>query len=105
MPLVFSGSKINLNLSLRSIRSGIPLRVVDILACGGFVLTNFQPEIAEYFREGEEIATFRSLEECMEKIRYYLQNNAEREAIAAAGKRKVQDAFSYRSGLIKLLEG
>ena len=105
MPLVFSGSKINLNLSLRSIHSGIPLRVLDIMACGGFVLTNFQPEIAEYFREGEEIAIFRSLDECMEKIQYYLQNDKEREAIAAAGKRKVRDAFSYRSGLIKLLEG
>lgn len=101
MPLVFSGSKINLNLSLRSIRSGIPLRVLDIMACGGFVLTNFQPEIAEYFREGEEIAIFRSLDECLEKIQYYLQNDKEREAVAAAGKRKVRDAFSYRSGLIK----
>lgn len=105
MPLVFAGSKINLNLSLRSIHSGIPLRVLDIMACGGFVLTNIQPEIAEFFREGEEIATFRSLEECMEKIQYYLENDAERERIAAAGKRKVQEAFSYRNGLIKLLEG
>lgn len=105
MPLVFAESKINLNLSLRSIHSGIPLRVLDIMACGGFVLTNIQPEIAEYFREGEEIVTFRSLDECMEKMQYYLQNDAEREAIAAAGKRKVQEAFSYRSGLIKLLEG
>ena len=102
MPLVFTGSKINMNLSLRSIHSGIPLRVLDIMACGGFVLTNFQTEIAEYFREGEEIATFRSLEECMEKLRYYLQNNAEREAVAAAGHRKVRETFSYRNGLEKL---
>ncbi|MCM1156653.1 MAG: DUF3880 domain-containing protein [Roseburia sp.] len=105
MPLVFAGSKINLNLSLRSIHSGIPLRVLDILACGGFVLTNFQPEITEFFREDEEIVIFRSLDECMEKIRYYLQNDTERKAIAAAGKRKVQEMFSYRNGLIKLLEG
>ena len=102
MPLVFAGSKINLNMSLCSIHSGIPLRVLDIMACGGFVLTNFQTEIAEYFREGEEIATFRSLEECIEKIQYYLQNEAEREAIAEAGKRKVRETFSYRNGLEKL---
>ena len=102
MPLVFTGSKINMNLSLRSIHSGIPLRVLDIMACGGFVLTNFQTEIAEYFREGEEIATFRSLEECIEKIQYYLQNEAERETIAEAGKRKVRETFSYRNGLEKL---
>lgn len=43
MPLVSAHSKINLNLSLRSIHLGIPLRVLDIMACSGFVMTNRQP--------------------------------------------------------------
>ena len=96
MPLVFAGSKINLNITLRSIHSGIPLRVLDIMACGGFVLTNLQPEIAEYFEDSVEIAIYNSLEECMEKIGYYLQHEKEREQIAAAGYRKVQEAFAYQ---------
>jgi spore maturation protein CgeB len=96
MPLVFAGSRINLNISLRSIHSGIPLRVLDIMACGGFVLSNWQPEIAEYFEEGKEIVTFRGLEECMEKIAYYLEHEEERKQIAAAGAGKVKERFSYR---------
>lgn len=40
MPFVFRDSKINLNITLRSITSGIPLRAIDILCCGGFLLTN-----------------------------------------------------------------
>lgn len=96
MPLVFAGSKINLNITLRSIPSGIPLRVLDIMACGGFVLTNLQPEITEYFEDGVEIAIYNSLEECMEKIGYYLQHEKEREQIAAAGYRKVREVFSYQ---------
>lgn len=104
MPLVFAGSKINLNISLRSIHSGIPLRVLDIMACGGFVLTNWQPEIAQYFKEGIEVATYSSLEECMEKVAYYLEHEEERRQIAASGRNKVREAFSYRIGLNRLLQ-
>ena len=102
MPLVFAASRINLNISLRSIHSGISLRVLDIMACGGFVLSNWQPELAEYFTEGEELALFEGKEECMEKIAYYLTHEEKRKEIAAAGKRKVQELFSYEKGLERL---
>lgn len=104
MPLVFAHSKINLNITLRSIRSGIPLRVLDIMACGGFVITNWQPEIEEYFEEGRDIVVFKSAEECLNKINYYLAHDEERRAIASAGQRSVQELFGYRTGLIKLFE-
>lgn len=104
MPLVFAHSGINLNLSLRSIHSGIPLRVLDIMVCGGFVLTNRQPEITEYFGDAQEIVTFGSMEECLDKITYYLEYEEERRAIATAGQRRVQEIFGYREGLIKLFE-
>ena len=102
MPLVFAGSRINLNISLRSIRSGIPLRVLDIMACGGFVLSNWQPEITQYFEEGVEIVTFDSLQDCLAKIAYYLTHEEERKQIAARGQRKVQEKFSYQIGLERL---
>lgn len=102
MPLVFAGSRINLNISLRSIHSGIPLRVLDIMACGGFVLTNRQPEITEYFEDGREVAIFGSMEECLDKIEYYLEHDEERRMIAAAGQRCVHESFGYRNGLLRL---
>lgn len=104
MPLVFAGSKINLNITLRSIRSGIPLRVLDIMACGGFTMTNRQPEIADCFEDGTEIVTFESVEECLDKIDYYLAHDEERCAIAAAGQRRVQERFGYGEGLMRLFE-
>lgn len=102
MPLVFAGSKINLNISLRSIHSGIPLRVLDIMACGGFVLSNWQPEIAEYFIEGKEIVMFDSLEDCLDKTTYYLEHEEERKQIAYCGQKKVRETFSYKIGLGRL---
>lgn len=103
MPLVFAESKINLNISLRSIHSGIPLRVLDIMACGGFVLTNWQPELEEYFTDGQQMAVFHSLEECMEKAKYYLSHEEERRKIAEAGRETVRTQFCYERGLNRLL--
>lgn len=104
MPCVFRHSRINLNISLRSIHTGIPLRVMDIMGCGGFALSNYQPEIEEFFELDKDIVVFKSVEECMDKIRYYLKNDSLREKIAQSGYEKVKREFSYEAELIKLLD-
>ena len=104
MPSVFANSRINLNITLRSIHTGVPLRVMDILACGGFVLTNYQEEIVELFEENKEIVIYRSLDDCIDKINYYLEHEDKRQAIAEAGKRAVLDRFDYKEGLRNLFE-
>ncbi len=94
MPLVFLRSRINLNISLRSIHSGIPLRAIDIMNAGGFLLSNYQKELEEYFDIGRELVTYDSLEDCREKISYYLAHADEREMIAAAGMKAVRERLS-----------
>lgn len=102
MPEVFKRSKINLNITLRSILSGIPLRVLDIMGAGGFVLSNYQAEIEEHFKMEEEIVVYGSLEECIEKIAYYLAQDDKRERIAENGCRRVRQEFSYENQLQKI---
>jgi len=104
MPSVFKNSKININNTLRSIRKGVPLRVLDILACGGFVLSDYQPAIAEEFEEGREIAFYYSLEDCKEKVKYYLEHDEERTAIAMAGHRKVMESFPFKKRLSAVIQ-
>lgn len=72
MPAVFRGSKINLNITLRSITSGIPLRALDIMGAGGFLMSNYQAELSEYFIDGKDMVLFDSPEDMQWKIRYYL---------------------------------
>ena len=103
MPSVFANSRINLNITLRSIRTGIPLRVVDIMGCGGFVLSNYQKELADLLVEDKEIVLFRSLEECLDKIDYYLSHEEERRTIALAGQRAIIERFSYKKRLLEVL--
>ncbi|MBR5115681.1 MAG: DUF3880 domain-containing protein, partial [Lachnospiraceae bacterium] len=45
MPVVFAASDININHTMRGIRTGVSLRVWDILSCGGFCLTDAQPDL------------------------------------------------------------
>lgn len=102
MPEMFKRSKINLNITLRSILSGIPLRVLDIMGAGGFALSNYQIEIEEYFKLNEEIVVYYSIEDCLEKIGYYLAHEEEREEIAEKGCRKVRQEFSYENQFRKI---
>ena len=99
MPFVFVRSKINLNITLRSILSGIPLRCLDVMGAGGFLLSNYQPELNEYFVNGQEMVMYESQEDLMGKIEYYLTHEKERKEIALCGKEKIQNEFSYKKKL------
>lgn len=103
MPLVFHNSKINLNITSRTIESGIPQRVFDILACGGFCLTNYQPEIAELFEDGLELVMYTDIDDMLQKVEYYLTHEEERKQIAQAGYEKVKTAFSIRDRIVELI--
>ena len=94
-PVVFYNSKINLNFTIRNIRSGIPLRVWDILAAGGFCITNFQPELVMYFKNGEELVWFEDEADLVKKVGYYLSHEDERKRIALNGQKKVRELHNY----------
>ncbi|MGN0346143.1 MAG: glycosyltransferase [Lachnospiraceae bacterium] len=95
MYAVFHFSRINLNLSMRSIESGVPQRVFDIMAVGGFVLSNYQPEAEELFVPGKEIVLAHSLEEMVDLTDYYLRHETQRSQIARAGYERVKKDYSY----------
>lgn len=100
---MFKASKINLNITYRLITKGIPLRVLDIMAAGGFVLTNMQEEIVESFVLGEELVCYQSKDEITDLVKYYLENDTERKKIAEKGHEAVK-RFDYVSMLGSILE-
>lgn len=103
MPDVFRKSRVNLNISLKIIQTGIPLRVFDVLACGGFLLTNFQAEMPEYFTLGEDFAVYESIEDLYAKADYYLRHDTERERIARHGYETVCNNYTFKQQLEKIL--
>lgn len=104
MPFIFHNSRINLNITSRTIETGIPQRVFDILSCGGFCLTNYQPEIERYFTDDEDLAMYTSLDELMDKAQYYLTHEKERVEIAQNGHKRMQENFELKDKIAELLQ-
>jgi spore maturation protein CgeB len=94
-PVLFRHSKINLGFTRMAgndpDRPGITqlkLRDFEVPVCGGFYLVEHAPEYAEFFVDGREVETWRTVGELIEKIRYYLGHESERAAVAGAGRRR-----------------
>lgn len=104
MPYVFHNSKINLNISLRSIKSGIPLRCMDILGNGGFLLSNFQSDFLLHFEPDEDFVYFENEKDLLTKIDYYLSHEDKRCAIAQSGHDKVKKYHNYQTIFDLILE-
>lgn len=99
----FRESRINLNISLRSIINGIPLRAMDILASGGFLLSNYQTDLDAAFIAGEDYDYFDSADSLVEKIEYYLSHENERKEITENGYRKAKENFSIKKTFEEIL--
>ncbi|VAX25605.1 hypothetical protein MNBD_NITROSPINAE02-576 [hydrothermal vent metagenome] len=88
-PKVYSRSKINLNIT-KTFFEGTIQRVYDIIYCGGFCLTDYREDIENRFEPGKEIETYRNENELVDKARYYLEHDNEREDIREGGYRRLQ---------------
>lgn len=104
MPKIFHCSKINLNPTAKSIKTGISQRVWDVLGCGGFLICNYQTELPEHFELGQDLETYNSMEELADKCAYYLAHEEERKKIAANGYEKVKKYHTYEIRIRQMLE-
>ena len=102
-PYVFKHAKINLNITLRSIKSGIPLRAFDILGAGGFLLTNYQTDFMDCYIPGEDFIYYESKDDMLAKIHYYLNHEDERAAIAKNGFERTKANHTYKHRIEEML--
>ena len=103
MPKIFHASKINLNMTMRPIETGLSLRIWDVLGCGGFLISNYQAEIPEYFEIGKDLEVYESTEDLINKIDYYLHHDEERMEIAINGYEKVAKYHTYEARLAEMI--
>ena len=95
MPLVFQNSRINLNITLKSIQTGIPLRCMDIMGSGSFLLTNFQSDLLDNFIPGEDFVYYENEDDLVSKVSYYLAHESERQQIITNCIAKMRDAHTF----------
>lgn len=104
VPGIYRRSKINLNFTIPNIRTGLPLRIFDILSARGFLLTDYRAELPDCFTVGKDLACYESIPELVEKCSYYLSHEEERREIAENGYRTVKERHQMKERLEKMLD-
>ena len=76
-------------------REQIKGRNFEISGCGGFLLTNEADNLRDYYQDGREIVIYKNTDDMIDKIKYYLKHNEEREMIARAGYERTLREYTY----------
>lgn len=103
---LLSGSKIVLNITRSDFfgtETGVNLRIFEALAAGCFLLTDHCDEIAESFRPGIDIETYRSRDELIEKCAYFLENDEHRRRIARSGHERFLSSHTWYARIEQLV--
>ena len=83
-------SKINLSFLTKSNQDEFTHKSFEIAGCAGFLLVERSQGHLSRFVEDKEAVFFSTLEECIEKIRLYLPDEAARTRIAMAGRERAE---------------
>jgi len=83
---IYGASCINIDINRIYQMDIVPMRIFDIMACGGFVLAEYSRELSEIFEIGKEIETYRTSDELVSKATYFLENRSKAQDIANRGR-------------------
>jgi spore maturation protein CgeB len=79
-------------------------RTYEIAACGTLQMTDIRHDLYRYYNAGQELETYATPEELIEKLRYYLEHEEQRRTIAANGLRRSLQEHTYASRLSAMLD-
>ena len=76
---------------------------MDILASGGFLLTNYQNDLEREYVAGEDYVWFENEEDLVRKADHYLSHEDERKRIAESGFKKTAELHSMKKTFEKIM--
>ncbi|KDB08743.1 hypothetical protein LIG30_2201 [Burkholderia sp. lig30] len=80
------------------------MRLYEATGCGALLVTDEKANLAELFEPEREVVTYRSPQEAVEKIRYYMDHPQEASAIALAGQARTLREHTYRHRMDELVD-
>jgi hypothetical protein len=80
------------------------MRLYEATGVGTLLVTDHKQNLADLFAPGEEVAAYRTPEECAELVSYYLEHDEERERIARAGQERTLRDHTYQRRMQELVE-
>lgn len=89
---IYCQSKIVFNIS---IKDDLNMRTFEGMSTKSFMLTSWNPEVASIFEDGKHLVLYKDLDEAVEKAKYYIEHDDEREKIAQAGFEEVRSKHTF----------
>lgn len=80
------------------------MRLYEATGMGCLLITDWKDNLAEIFEPEVEVVTYKTEEECREKIQYYLHNEEARAKIALAGQKRSLETHTYRNRAHELIQ-
>jgi hypothetical protein len=80
------------------------MRLYEATGVGALLVTDWKVNLHTAFEPGREVVAYRDPQECVDLVRYYLEREAEREAIAAAGQERTLREHTYSRRMEELVD-
>lgn len=78
------------------------MRLFETTGVGTCLVTDWKPNLGELFEPDREVVTYRSAEECVDKVKWLLEHPTEREEIARAGQSRTLKDHSFAQRAVQL---
>ena len=101
-PGYFEINSVDLNIDFDKASKGLKGRDAEAPMSGAFYLTEYSEDIAQMYKIGKEIETYRNVPELVDKIKYYLENPIEAESIRKAGRQRALRDYTWEKGFEKV---
>lgn len=97
------GARIALNTLHYAEINGLNCRAFELAGCGAFQLVSSVPVLAEHFVPDQEVVTFSTVEELIEKAHFYLRHPQLAQQIAQRGQARAYRDHTYERRLNELV--
>lgn len=98
---VYNRSKIVFNIAMKE---DLNMRCFEVMGSGSFLLTDHLADIDELFTVGKHLETWTTLDEAVEKAKFYIKTPEAREKIVEAGYEEVMKKHTIGHRVQKMFE-
>jgi len=103
-PYLYNKAGVNLNISSVQLDTAVNMRVFDVPASGGFLLTDHKESLSDIFKIGEEVIVYHEKTEMLDKISYYMNNKSARDKIVGAARLRIQKEHLLEHRIQEILQ-
>ncbi len=80
------------------------LRVYEATSAGALLITDYSDDLPHMYKIGSEVIVYKNKNDLFNKVKYYLENNSQREKIAKAGYKRQNKNHTYEKRIKEMIK-